>query len=219
MRLGRGWRFGISASAVPALSLSLFIFVFISALSPICRAEEPNAEAGWRVLLEPTFMKRPVTFPIGGAQKTVLAPATIADGEYVFPSAEQFEALSVDWESIQRLAAAAAEAELKTLQVRYSRDKRKVIEYAELSSEEPIVASAVLAPGLLSLFETTLGEEVLLVVPSRYKAYVFPAAASRYQEFWPMIFAEYRATAFPVSVEVFEVSKERFRAVGIYEEP
>ncbi|HEX8310675.1 MAG TPA: hypothetical protein VF614_05110 [Chthoniobacteraceae bacterium] len=164
-------------------------------------------------------MKRAVTFPIKGAQKTALAPVTVTEGEYVFPSREQFEALSIDREGIERVAAPVAEEELKKLEPRYVRDKRKVIEYAELASEEPIVANAVLAPSFLSLFTKTLGEKVLLVVPSRYKAYVFPAAASRYQEYWPMVFEAYRATAFPVSVEVFEISDNGMRAVGIYEEP
>ena len=178
---------------------------------------EPENE--WRVLLEPAFMKRAVTWPIAGAQKTVLAPASLQEGEYVFPKREVFDALNVDAETIQRLAASSAEAELKTLQPRYVRDGKNVITYAELSSEEPIVASAVLAPSFLELFKDTLGEKVLLVVPSRYKAYVFPRLAGRHMEYWPMVFAAYRATAFPVSVEVFEVSAEGIRAFGVYEQP
>jgi hypothetical protein len=94
-----------------------------------------------------------------------------------------------------------------------------VIQYAELKSERPIVASAVLAPKFLEMFKDTLGEKVLLVVPSRFKAYVFPALASNYQDYYPMVFEAYRGTAWPISVEVFEVSAEGMRAVGVYKEP
>ncbi len=34
-----------------------------------------------------------------------------------------------------------------------------------------------------------------------------------------MAFTAYRETAWPVSVEVFEVSAAGFRAVGVYQEP
>jgi len=77
----------------------------------------------------------------------------------------------------------------------------------------------VLAPKFLEMFKDTLGEKVLLVVPNRFTAYVFPALASNYEEYWPMVFEAYRQTAWPVSVEVFEVSVDGFRAAGIYREP
>jgi hypothetical protein len=34
-----------------------------------------------------------------------------------------------------------------------------------------------------------------------------------------MVFEAFRATAYPVSVEVFEVSADGMRAIGVYEEP
>ena len=34
-----------------------------------------------------------------------------------------------------------------------------------------------------------------------------------------MVFEAFRATAWPVSVEVFEVSADGFRAVGVYQDP
>jgi hypothetical protein len=71
----------------------------------------------------------------------------------------------------------------------------------------------------LKLFADTLGDRVLLVVPSRYRAYVFPKLASRYLEYTPMVFEAYRATEFPVSVELFELGADGMKAVGIYEEP
>jgi len=94
-----------------------------------------------------------------------------------------------------------------------------VIEYAELRSNRPIVASAVLATGFLRLFRDTLGEKVLLIVPNRFTAYVFPALASNFQDYSPMIISAFHETAYPVSTEVFELSARGAKSVGLFEEP
>lgn len=164
-------------------------------------------------------MHREVAFDIPNAQRTVLAPARVVRDEYVFPTRKNFDALNVDAPTLRRLAAEAATADLATLKPRYERNRKQVIQFAELKSDRPIVASAVLAPKFLDLFKDTLGEKVLLVVPNRFTAYVFPALASNYQDYSPMVFETFRATAWPVSVEVFEVSADGMRAVGVYQEP
>jgi hypothetical protein len=181
--------------------------------------DSEEAANAWRIVLEPKFMRRPVSYEIAHAQQTVLAPALLQEGELVFPSKEQFASFSLDQKAIEQLASVSAEAELKTLQPRYVRDKRKIIEFAELSSSEPIVASAVLAPGFLKMFQETIGDSLLLVVPNRYRAFIFPRLASHYEEYTAMVFEAFRATAYPVSVEVFEVSADGMRAIGVYEEP
>src|SRR5262249_4664707 len=114
---------------------------------------------------------------------------------------------------------ANAATDLETLKPRYTRDRKKVIQYAELRSPQPIVASAVLAPKFLSLFKDTLGDAVLVVVPNRFTAFVFPQLATNYQEYSPMVFEAYHETAYPISVEVFEFSAAGIRAVGVYERP
>ena len=123
---------------------------------------------------------------------------------------------------LARFAARAREnagADLAGLKPRYVRNRKKVIEYAELRSEKPVVAGAVLAPKFLALFRETLGEKVLVVVPNRFTAFVFPALASSYEDYAPMVLEALRATAWPVSVEVFEISAEGVRCVGRYGEP
>jgi hypothetical protein len=94
-----------------------------------------------------------------------------------------------------------------------------VIEYAELQSDRPIVTSAVLGLKFRQLFKDTLGEKVLVAVPNRFTAFVFPALASRYEDYGPMVRAALGTTAWPVSIEVFEVSAAGVRCVGRYAEP
>jgi hypothetical protein len=49
-----------------------------------------------------------VSFPIAGAERTVLAPIFIREDEEVYPKKEEFAALADDWPALQRLAAPAA---------------------------------------------------------------------------------------------------------------
>jgi hypothetical protein len=180
-------------------------------------AEQPTDP--WRVIFEPKSMHREITWDIPGAQRTVLAPVVVDGDEYLFPSRKIWDRFSVDPAEIQRRGALAATADLATLHPRYERNSKQVIEYAELTSSRPIVASAVLAPKFLDLFRDTLGDKVLLVVPSRFTAYVFPVLASNYQDYYPMVFEAFHATAWPISVEVFEVGPEGMHTVGVYQSP
>lgn len=179
------------------------------------RAEDAPADPAVRVWLEPRSMRAPVALPIVGAQRTEMAFGRLTtDGFEAFGKGEVEPA-----EALLTTARDNAAADLETLKPRYVRDRNKVIQYAELTSTQPIVASAVLAPKFLPLFKDTLGETVLVVVPSRYTAYVFPRLATRYQEYYPMVFAAYGETAYPVSVEVFEFSANGIRAVGVFDRP
>lgn len=163
-------------------------------------------------------MRAPVAVPLAGAQRTELALGQLGGDGLAGFSRVHFDARGQSREQILAIARDNAAADLAGISIRYERDRHRVIQYAELTSPKPIIASAVTSPKLRGLFKDTLGDEVLLVVPSRFAAYVFPKLASRYQEYYPLIFQAYRATAWPVSVEVFEVTDGGLRAVGVYEE-
>jgi hypothetical protein len=179
------------------------------------QGEETALDPAIRAWFEPKSMHVPVAVPITGAQRTEIALGRLtADGLEPFARTE-----TVAPEDALAAGRANAAADLATLKPRYTRDRHKVIQFAELTASQPIVASAVLAPKFLSLFKDTLGESVLVVVPNRYTAFVFPQLATRYQEYYPMVFAAYGETAYPISVEVFEFSAKGIRAVGIFDRP
>jgi hypothetical protein len=194
-----------------------FAFFLWLVLIGAALADEPRT--AWRVWLEPTFMRAPVTAPITGAKKTVFAGGTLGEEGLVTMPKEAFVATKMSWEMFFAKARENAAAELAELKPRYERDAKKVIVYAALESTKPIVASAVLAPKFLESFKDTLGDTVLVVIPNRFTAFVFPKLASRYTEYAPMVVRAYRDTSWPVSVEVFEVSGDGWRCIGAYEEP
>jgi hypothetical protein len=178
-----------------------------------------QADDSWRVWLEPKLMRPPVANAVTGSERTLYVAGALRDGALETFSVVEFAALKTEWRDFETRARANAAADLAALTPRYVRNRRNVIEYAVLESARPIVASAVLAPGLRALFTDTLGDTVLLVVPNRSTAFVFPGLAGNHHDYWPMVFAAYRATPFPVSVEVFELSPRGLRTVGVFQEP
>jgi hypothetical protein len=176
-------------------------------------------ESEWRVFLEPKFLRSPVTSPIPSAKQTEFAGGKLAGDELQVLSRDEFSALGIEWEKFAERARQNASSDLASLKPRFERNSRKTIVYGVLESEKPIVASAVLAPGFLDLWKDTLGEKVLVAVPNRGTAYVFPRIASDYQSYYPMVIRAYRESAHPVSIEVFEVSKTGWKCVGAYESP
>jgi hypothetical protein len=194
-------------------------FILFIALAAFARAGGVADEQSWRVWLEPKSSRAPVTLPIAGAERTVVC-AGFLDEEGLRPlQRAELAAMGIGMDRFAGRARENARVDLAGLQPRYERNSKKVIEYAELRSERPIVTSAVLGPKFLQLFRDTLGEKVLVAVPNRFTAFVFPALAGRSEEYGPMVRAALAATAWPVSVELFEVSAAGVRCVGRYAEP
>ena len=164
-------------------------------------------------------MRAPIAAPLAEAHATELAAGLLTEDGLEPLTKEQFASLYVDRELFHTVAVLNTAYDLKHLRFRFERDRRQVIRYAAIESDQPVVASAVLFPGFLDLWKNTLGEKVLVVVPNRFTAFVFPHLATDYLDYAPMVFRAYRATAYPVSIEVFEVGSEGWRCIGAYTQP
>lgn len=175
------------------------------------------ADDVWRLLVEPTFMRTEAAWPIENSKTTVLVPTRVVDGEILPLRRDEVLPLGVTRKKILSSAPSAAAEVLATLQPRYVRDPHKVIQYAVLESDSPLTASAVLAPGFSKLFEETLGPDILVAIPNRYRIFVFPRPSFSYQSFSDLVFVEYRSTPYPVSREIFEVRKGKLIAIGSYQ--
>lgn len=191
----------------------------VSALLAAQASAEPPAAESWRIWLEPRFMRQPVAVAITNAEKTDLAGGALLAGRLEPLAKGDLEKLGVAWEKFAAQARTNAEADLAQLKPEYVRNRKKILEYAVLKSTKPIVASAVLAPGFRALFAETLGPDILVVVPNRNTAFVFPKLASTYQEFAPMVQQAYRDSDRKVSMEVFEITDRGMQAIGVYPDP
>ena len=189
------------------------------ALALTAPAAGPQPEDTWRIWFESKAVHAPVETAIPESQRTVWVAGFLGEDGLTAFSKQEFADLKVSMETFALRARANAAADLKTLKPEYVRTRNKVIEYAEFHSDRPIVASAVLATGFLDLFKDTLGEKVLLIIPNRFTAYVFPTLAGNIQDYSPMVLSAFHATAYPVSIEVFELSARGARTAGLFEEP
>ena len=75
-------------------------------------------------------------------------------------------------------------------------------------------ASAVLAPEFASLFSDSMGPDILVAIPNRFRIFVFPKVSPAYQRFSEIVIAEYDSSTYPVSKELFSVRKGKIIAVG-----
>lgn len=194
---------------IRALTLALIC------LNSVLFAQTPET---WRVLIEPKFMRPEVSFPIAGAQRTVLVPAYLnKEGDPHYFSRREFEALKVDWAAF--MARARENATDRKLKAEFVRDRNEVVSYGAIRSDSPLTATAVLSPEFAKSFAEIFGPEMLVVVPNRFTIFLFPKLASRYTDYAPMVLEAYKATPYPVSIEVFELGAQGLKAIGIYEEP
>ncbi len=177
----------------------------------LVQAEEP-----WRLLIEPNFDRHDAEWPITGAERTVLVPARMVDGEIKPLSRSEVKDENVTRKDILAQAIPAASAVLKGLKPEYVRDDNGVIAYALLQSESPLTASAVLAPEFPTMFDKKLGPDVLIAIPTRYMIYVFPKLSTVSQEMAESVILAYEGAAYPVSRELFSFVNGRLVAVGRY---
>lgn len=173
-------------------------------------------DSAWHLLIEPTFQRNEVSWPVANSKVTVLVPARFyADELHPMTQAEARQ-LRVTQEAVVAVTPAEASKVLATLKPEYVRGENKVIDYAVLQSTNPLTASAVLAPDFAEKFAETLGPDILIAIPNRYRIYVFPKLSQNYKGLADVVVAEYESSPCPVSKEVFQLRNGKLIAVGRY---
>jgi hypothetical protein len=157
-----------------------------------------------------------VSFPISGAKRTLLVPGYMSDGDPQYFSRKDWDALGLTWDTFR--ARAAQNATEKKFHAELVRDLHKVVQYAAITSDDPLTATMVLSPDFLKKFKDIFGPTILVSLPNRFTVYVFPALASDYKNYAPLIIRAYQDSAYPVSLEVFQISDAGIRAIGFFED-
>lgn len=170
--------------------------------------------APWHLLVEPSFMPHEAAWPIPGTRSTVLVPTRLKDGELLPLQRDEVIPLGVTREKILRDARANASKVLARLTPRYVRDANKVIQYAVLESDDPLLTSAVLAPEFSQRFAKTLGENPIFAIPNHSRIFVFPRLAPAPLNIPDLLFVEYQSTPYPVSRDLFVQRKGKLIAIG-----
>jgi hypothetical protein len=83
-----------------------------------------------------------------------------------------------------------------------------------MESDNPLTASSVLAPEFAGLFAETLGPDLIVAIPNRFRIFVFPKSTFAELNISDLIFTEYKSTAWPVTREIFELRRGKLIAIG-----
>jgi len=180
------------------------------------RALAQQDQASWHVLIEPAFMHPEVSFPISGAKRTLLVPGYMSGGDLHYFTKKEWDAQGLTWDAFR--ARAARNATEKKVSGELVRDHKKVVQYAAISSGDPLTATMVLAPDFAKKFTDIFGPSVLVAIPNRFTLFVFPTLASEYKDYSQQVISAYHDSAYPVSLEVFEISAAGIKAIGVYDD-
>jgi hypothetical protein len=192
------------------------LLLLLSALSSHPALAQQDQKS-WHLLIEPFFMHPPVYFPISGAKSTVLVPGYLGDdGDPHYLSKKDWNAQSLTWDTFRTRA--AQNATEKKVAGQLIRDHNKVVQYATISSEDPLTATMVLSPDFLKRFKDIFGATILVAIPNRFTVFVFPSATADYKNYTQLILEAYHQSAYPVSLELFEISQDGIKAIGTFED-
>jgi len=170
---------------------------------------------GWYLVPAASFMPHQIAWPIPGSSQAVLLPIHQYDGKQKALALSDLQDNQLDISELKKEAENNAATILEGLSLEYVRDENDVILYAVLAGESPVSASAVTAPGFLKKFHDTIGPDAVVVIPNRYRIYVFPRSAPPTSEFPELIFIDYRSSLHPVSREFFDIVPGGLRAAGV----
>lgn len=201
----------ITTRAGTRLKRSILAFLFAVALPSILHADE------WALLVEPSFTDYKMRRPIEGSRRTVLVVARVVDGEIQPLTREEKKFVHMTYPMIREQALRNASAVFKRMKPTIVRDKKKVIQYASIESDDPLTASCVLAPEFAAAFEKTLGPDLLVAMPTRNQVLVFSKQDDVHLRLAERIINSYLSSNHPVSREIFALEGGNLRSLGVLE--
>jgi hypothetical protein len=190
----------------------IFVLLFLAAFAASAGAQQD--QKSWHILIEPDFMLPQVSFPISGAKHTLLVPGYMTEDGPQYFTKKDWAAAGLTWDTFR--ARAAQNATEKKLTGELVRDSKKVVQYATITSDDPLTATMVLSPDFLKRFQDIFGPTVIVAIPNRFTVYVFPGLASEYKDYSGMVLSAFNDSTYPVSLEVFEISAAGIKAIGTY---
>ena len=201
----------ITTRARTTLERAILVFLFAAASTATLRADQ------WALLVEPSFMDHKMRRPIEGSQRTVLAIARIVNGEIQPLTREEKKSVHMTYPMIREQALQTASEVFKRMKPTFVRNKKQVIQYAAIESDDHLTASCVLAPEFAAAFEKTLGPDLLVAIPTRNQVLVFSKQDNIHLRLSERIIDAYLTSNHPVSREIFALENGNLRSLGVLE--
>lgn len=157
------------------------------------------------MLPEPRAMGTSISKNYAESKSTVFTPAREKeDGHGIRPyTPAEFAKLGIGWDTFMERARAAADKRLAAMQPEWKKDGAGQVLYAVYHSDDPGVASILLAPSLAKIFTKVFPDGVWLATPNRYTLYVFPAKPGVVETFAADLKESFDDHPFAASDEIF----------------
>jgi hypothetical protein len=178
----------------------------------VTAAWQTNADQFF-LILDPYFYRSPVTIPIEGTNKTLLAFYRAIDSEALAPAKPQ-ELTEKDRSTLTQQTIDHARRLLAIIKPEAIRDSDGVITALRLESFDPTLSCILLLPDLGNRYANLLGPDCYFAVPNRQTILCFPRLATDIQSFAPLVHSLYHNNPWPISTEIFEIRDGRLRACG-----
>jgi hypothetical protein len=181
---------------------------------PLPPAEQSRVFA----LPESRAMRPPVMEEIPGSDRTIRTFAQFDGEELRMLSSDEVQALDAGKPGWRDAAVSAPDALWDSIEVQFLRDPDGVVIAAVLDGTSQETCSVLFDSGLVDRMEDTFGPEFFVAVPTRFRLMIFPKLASRIAEFAPVVLSDHRVSPYPVSPEVFEISRAGVRVAGVLDD-
>jgi hypothetical protein len=212
--LARWHIFRVAAKSMPIVIAARVL------LGSVGAADEPKKAVGaspeeFCVLIEPAEGPQVVKL-ISGSKLTGLVPGRETHIGVRYYSAAEYTALGMSWPEFVKRSESAAARQLAKLTPEITRDAKGFVRFAVLRGKSHLTASSVFAPEFRSLFKSSMGDDLIVLIPNRFTIYVFPRGMGEYKDFGKRILSEYEDSPFPVSYEVLLLNRDGLSCLGSF---
>jgi hypothetical protein len=198
---------------------ALMVVMATGVMGSLCVADEPKVDAGggeeYCLLIEPADGPQ-VVKRVPGSKRTGLVPGRETRVGVRYYTAAEYTALKLSWAEFVKRAEAAAARQLARLKPEITSDAKGFVRFAVIKGQSHLTASAVLAPRFRNLFKSSMGDDLIILIPDRFTIYVFPRAMGEYKDFGRRILSEYEDSSHPVSYEVLLLNRDGLSCIGSF---
>ncbi|MEO6053688.1 MAG: hypothetical protein ABIP97_06730 [Chthoniobacterales bacterium] len=194
----------------------LLIALLISATLSFAE-ESIKPDSPYYLLPEAAMLRPPILTPVPNSKLTLLVPAIMENGTLRYLTKPEMLALPIkkraDFDQIAKKNSTKALAAIKPVIIRNSKN---VIELIVLETNNQLAATSILAPDFTDRFSPLLGPDIVALIPSRDKVYLFPKIAGHFDLMARTVVDEFEVALHPVSYEVFEIRNGELQAIGVF---
>lgn len=184
-----------------------------------CQGQEKAAIEPVVAALEPVALRTALARALPDAKFTVIVPAkedsVLGVSHY---TKEEFAAAGLDWDQFMAKATAAATRLLVSIKPVVAKDASGQVAYVKLQSDRPFMASVVLSPRMVPLFQGVLGDRLVALMPDRNTVYLFSRNFGQFQSLGQKILNDHAEAIYPCSIEVFEISRDGLKCLGGFDD-